>query len=137
MIYHLGLSIDDEMNFAYNGERHCSKCGKIDQICAYNRQVSLMEFDGNDLSISPLEVGKDLYFVFADLNCSKNTQNILESLNSCFPHPKTDLEKKTVNYLGLENKETKINTLDNTKKRPSGLFLFNIFVTIIFFIDNY
>lgn len=116
MIYHLGLSIDDEMNFAYNGERHCSKCGKIDQICAYNRQVSLMEFDGNDLSISPLEVGKDLYFVFADLNCSKNTQNILESLNSCFPHPKTDLEKKTVNYLGLENKEIVMKAIELFKK---------------------
>lgn len=104
-LYHLGFSIEDEMNFAYNGERHCSKCGKIDQICAYNRQVSLMEFDGDDLFVSPLEVGADLHFVFADLNSSKNTQEILNQLNSCFPIPKNDLEVGVLNYLGSENKK--------------------------------
>ena len=104
-LYHLGFSIDDEMNFAYRGERHCSKCGKIDQICAYNRQVSLMEFDGNDLFVSPLEIGSDLYFVFADLNDSKDTCEILNKLNACFPFPKNDLEIGVINYLGAENKK--------------------------------
>lgn len=104
-LYHLGFSVDDEMDFAYRGERHCSKCGKIDQICAYNRQVSLLEFDGNDLFVSPLEVGSDLYFVFADLNYSKDTREILNKLNSCFPFPKNDLEVNAMNYLGIENKK--------------------------------
>lgn len=104
-LYHLGFSIDDEMYFAYKGERYSSKCGRIDQICAYNRQVSLMEFDGNDLFVSPLEVGTDLYFVFADLNYSKNTREILNKLNSCFPFPKNDLDFDVLNYLGSENKK--------------------------------
>lgn len=104
-IYNLGLSVEDEMFFAYRGERHCSKCGKIDQICAYNRQVSLMNFDGDNFDISPLEIGADLHFVFADLNCSKNTQEILDCLNSCYPFSKNDLEQNVMNYLGIENKK--------------------------------
>ena len=118
-LYHLGFSIDDEMDFAYRGERHCSKCGKIDQICAYNRQVSLLEFDGNDLFVSPLEVGSDLYFVFADLNYSKDTREILNKLNSCFPFPKNDLEVNAMNYLGIENKKIVILWLCKSTNKKS------------------
>lgn len=104
-LYHLGLTVEDEMKIAYHGERYCSKCGKIDQVCAYGKKMSLMEFDGGDVSISPLIVGKDLYFVFADLNASKDTKNILDSLNSCYPFPKNTLDERVVSYLGEENKK--------------------------------
>ncbi len=37
-----------------------------------------------------LTVLRPLYFVFADLNASKNTVKILSDLNDCFPIPKSE-----------------------------------------------
>lgn len=105
VFYNLGLNHNEEMELAYLAERKISKCGKIDQICAFGKQVSLLEFDGEQININKLNVGKDLYFVVADLNSNKNTQKILNDLNSSYIDELGKNEKSIVDCLGGMNKK--------------------------------
>ena len=103
-LYELGLSIDEEMDLAYWGERITpSQCGRLDQACAYGNQPILMVFDGDRTTIEPLVVGNDLYLIIVDLAGSKNTQKILADLNKCYPTPKNTLQTKVQQYLGEIN----------------------------------
>ena len=103
-LYNLGLTIEEEMDFAYWGERHTSsQCGRLDQACAYGSQPILMTFDGDSFKVQPLTVGKDLYLVVVDLAGNKNTQTILAQLNQCYPVAKNLRESKVHNYLGKIN----------------------------------
>ena len=46
-LYDLGLSIAEETELAYWGERTTpSQCGRLDGACAYGKQPILMSFDG-------------------------------------------------------------------------------------------
>ena len=63
-LYDLGLSITEEMELAYWGERTTpSQCGRLDQACAYGKQPILMEFDGDRPTIKPLTVGQSLHLI--------------------------------------------------------------------------
>ena len=103
-LYDLGLTIKEEMDLAYWGERHTfSQCGRLDQACAYGSQPILMIFDGDSVEIQPLTVGKDLYLIVVDLAGNKNTQTILADLNQCYPTTKNPIEAKVQSYLGQTN----------------------------------
>lgn len=76
-LYDLNLSTMGEMNIAYVGElRTASRCGRLDQACAFGVRPVLMKFDGEEIDVNRLNVKKNLYWVFADLNASKDTVKI-------------------------------------------------------------
>jgi len=84
--YALGLSIRDEMDLAYAGERQTgSACGLMDQVCAFGRTTVLLTFDGDDLRIDPVTPGGAMHFLVVDLCRTKDTRRILRDLNACFP----------------------------------------------------
>ncbi|MBO3457316.1 GHMP kinase [Aetokthonos hydrillicola Thurmond2011] len=100
-LYHLNLTIREEMEFAYLGERTTpSLCGRMDQACAYGNRPILMIFDGEQIDLIELKVTKDLFFVIVDLNGSKNTQEILRALNECYPFATNPLQQNVQKYLG-------------------------------------
>lgn len=85
-LYNLKLSTMGEMNVAYVGElRTASRCGRLDQACAFGVRPVLMNFDGEEIDVNRLNVKRDLHWVFADLNASKDTVKILRDLNKAFP----------------------------------------------------
>lgn len=100
-VYDLKLSRRGEMEFAYLGEIVTpSKCGRMDQGCAYGNQPIAMIFDGENASIIELSVPKTLYFVIVDLGASKNTQEILGKLNECYPFASNEVQANVQKYLG-------------------------------------
>ena len=106
VVYNLQLNTLGEMNMAYQGEILTpSRCGRLDQACAYGKKPILMEFDGDKIDVKELKIGADFYFVFANLNSKKNTIKILGDLNKAYPFPQTSIDKTIHKYLGQINKE--------------------------------
>ncbi|KAL9655693.1 hypothetical protein ABK040_004926 [Willaertia magna] len=128
--YNLGLSIDEEMDIAFLGERLVgSECGKLDQCCAYGPNVCLVvEFktdssvfiskviqllnvdsDNNSDNIVNENNNEKLSFLLIDLKAKKNTIKILKDLNQAFMLNALDLIKSqelienATNYLLFEN----------------------------------
>lgn len=100
-LYHLKMTIREEMEFAYLGERTTpSLCGRMDQACAYGNRPILMRFDGEKIDPSELKVNKDLFFVIVDLGGSKNTQEILRRLHQCYPFATNPIQQNVQKYLG-------------------------------------
>ena len=87
-LYKLNLNTMGEMNIAYWGElRTSSRCGRLDQACAFGVRPNLMIFDGDEVEVKALTVKNHLYWVFADLCATKNTIKILRDLNKVYPCP--------------------------------------------------
>ena len=106
MLYYLNLNTLGEMNIAYLGElRTSSRCGRLDQACAFGVKPNLMTFDGDEIEVRSLNVKKHLYWVFADLCAEKNTIKILSDLNKAYPFPSTDAEQAEHDALGKDNLE--------------------------------
>jgi galactokinase len=100
-LYQLNLSLQEEMELAYLGERTTpSHCGRMDQACAYGNRPILMIFDGDSLEIMPLTVLKNLFLVIVDLGASKNTRSILQQLNRCYPVATDKIQQQVQKYLG-------------------------------------
>jgi UTP-glucose-1-phosphate uridylyltransferase/mevalonate kinase len=105
-LYHLHLNTMGEMNIAYMGEQRTpSRCGRLDQACAYGVNPVLMTFDGNDVSVKTITIRKDMHWVVTDLNAGKDTVKILTDLGKCFPFAKNELEKNVQEALGCDNKK--------------------------------
>lgn len=105
-LYGLNLSTMGEMNIAYVGElRALSRCGRLDQACAFGGRPVVMRFDGDEIAVDRINVGKTLYWVFADLCASKDTIKILSSLNKAFPFADNGKEKSIQEALGPINHE--------------------------------
>lgn len=105
-LYNLHLNTVGEMNLAYLGEISTpSRCGKLDQACAFGKKPILMEFDGDRIQIKDIKVKKDMHFVFADLMSKKNTIKILGDLNRCFPFVENEIDKNVQMGLGKNNKK--------------------------------
>lgn len=105
-LYHLNLSTMGEMNIAYVGElRTASRCGRLDQACAFGVRPVLMRFDGEEMDVTRLNVKRNLYWVFADLHASKDTVRILKDLNKGFPFADNDKERAIQDALGPINHE--------------------------------
>jgi UTP-glucose-1-phosphate uridylyltransferase len=93
------------MEYAYRGEITTpSRCGRLDQGCAYGSRPVLMEFDGDSLKVSELACGADFHFIVADLKATKDTVRILTDLNKAFPFAQNDVEKGVQECLGPTNK---------------------------------
>jgi len=104
-LYGLNLTVRGEMEAAFHGEQLTpSRCGRLDQACAYGKGVVDMVFDGDILDVSPVRVGETLHFVFADLNAKKDTITILRDLNSAYPYARTDEHRALHSLLGEVNK---------------------------------
>jgi UTP-glucose-1-phosphate uridylyltransferase/mevalonate kinase len=105
-IYDLKMTIRGEMEYAYLGEITTpSRCGRMDQGCAYGNRPVLMTFDGDRIDVAEFNVPSDLFFVIVDLHAGKDTREILGKLNESFPFADTALHKGVQEYLGLINKK--------------------------------
>ena len=106
LLYNLNLNTLGEMNIAYLGElRTSSRCGRLDQACAFGVKPNLMTFDGDEIEVRSLNVKKHLYWVFADLCAEKDTIRILSDLNKAYPFPSNDAERAEHEALGEQNLE--------------------------------
>lgn len=104
-LYHLHLNTMGEMNIAYMGEQRTpSRCGRLDQACAYGVNPICMTFDGNDIAVSPITIKREMHWVVADLNSHKDTIKILSDLNKCYPFASNIVEKNVQEALGQDNR---------------------------------
>ena len=84
-LYDLRLTTRGEMELAYQGEITTpSRCGRMDQGCAFGNQPVLMTFDGDRMETRQLHAGQELHLVIVDLQAQKDTQKILRHLNYCY-----------------------------------------------------
>jgi len=105
-IYDLKMTIRGEMEFAYLGEITTpSRCGRMDQGCAYGNRPINMIFDGDRIDIQEINTPKELYFVIVDLHSNKNTKEILSKLNQSFPFADDEMQKGVQKYLGPINRQ--------------------------------
>jgi len=106
-LYSLNLNVRGEMDIAYKGEQRThSRCGRLDQACAFGAIPVCMHFNGDDIIIDKLIIKNYFYWVFADLNAKKNTIKILNDLNKCYPFAETEKERKVHEALGKINQNT-------------------------------
>ena len=105
-LYNLNLNTLGEMNIAYVGElRTSSRCGRLDQACAFGVKPNLMTFDGDEIEVKALNVKHELHWVFADLSGDKDTVRILAELNRAYPFPSNEKERMLHEALGVKNQE--------------------------------
>ncbi|MBI1279144.1 MAG: GHMP kinase [Anaerolineaceae bacterium] len=104
-IYDLKMTIRGEMEMAYQGEILTpSRCGRLDQGCAFGNRPILMTFDGDRLDTTELQVKQNLYFVIVDLHARKDTRKILADLNKAYPFANNDIEQGVQSLFGSINK---------------------------------
>lgn len=105
-IYDLKLTRREEMELAYQGEILTpSRCGRLDQACAYGSIPIFLTFDGEEMDIEEIHPQKPIYMVIVDLKAGKDTQRILADLNACFPKTKGKIAADVRHYLGQVNEE--------------------------------
>jgi UTP-glucose-1-phosphate uridylyltransferase/mevalonate kinase len=104
LAYDLKMTVRGEMDYAYRGEITTpSRCGRMDQGCAYGSHPVLMEFDGDYLEVTELACGADFHFIVADLKAKKDTVRILADLNKAYPFAENEVERGVQEYLGPAN----------------------------------
>ena len=100
-LYDLKMTVRGEMEFAYLGEITTpSRCGRMDQGCAYGSRPIMLTFDGDRMDVTEVTVPKDLFFVIVDLHAGKDTKEILNHLNHCYPFAEDAIQKGVQKYLG-------------------------------------
>jgi mevalonate kinase len=105
-LYDLKLTKRGEMELAYQGEILTpSRCGRMDQACAYGNTPVFMTFDGERIDVAELHPKNDIYMVIADLKAGKNTQKILADLNACYPKSGGKIGEDVRYYFGPVNKD--------------------------------
>jgi len=105
-LYDLKLTKRGEMEIAYQGEILTpSRCGRMDQACAYGSTPVFLTFDGERMDVEEIRPAKNVYMVVADLNAGKNTQKILADLNACYPNSGGKVGQDVRYYLGPVNKD--------------------------------
>lgn len=105
-VYDLKLTTRAEMEAAYQGEILTpSRCGRMDQGCAYGQVPVVMTFDGELLKTGRLGVQHLLTLLIADLKGSKNTIKILADLNRAYPFPEDNVSQRVHEYLGPINED--------------------------------
>jgi UTP-glucose-1-phosphate uridylyltransferase/mevalonate kinase len=104
-VYDLKLTVRGEMELAYQGEITTpSRCGRMDQGCAFGDRAVLMEFDGERLSAEEIRPARDLHFVIVNLNADKDTLEILKRLNRSYPFADGPIERGVQDLFGPINK---------------------------------
>jgi UTP-glucose-1-phosphate uridylyltransferase/mevalonate kinase len=115
-VYDLKLTTRGEMELAYMGEITTpSRCGRMDQGCAFGTRPVLMTYDGDLLDTQEVQVTTDLHFVIVDLHAKKDTLEILNKLNRCYPFAETEIERGVQELLGPINKRIVHQALDALK----------------------
>ncbi len=103
-LYNLRLNTEGIMNIAYWGEQRTpSRCGRLDQTCAYGVNPVAMVFDGHEIDVERIPVRNSLFYVFADLMAGKDTIKILADLNRGYPFPTNETENRLHEALGRDN----------------------------------
>lgn len=116
-LYDLKMTIRGEMEFAYLGEITTpSRCGRMDQACAYGNRPIIMIFDGDCTDVIELNIPKDLFFVIVDLGAGKNTQEILSQLNQSYPFATNEVQENVQNYLGSISSQITQDAVDALQK---------------------
>jgi UTP-glucose-1-phosphate uridylyltransferase/mevalonate kinase len=106
LLYELNLNTMGEMNIAFKGEQRTpSRCGRLDQACAFGIRPVCMRFDGEEIAVERLLIKAPLYWVFANLNAEKDTIKILADLNKCYPFAQNELDQQVQEALGNKNQE--------------------------------
>ena len=104
-VYDLKMTTRGEMELAYQGEITTpSRCGRMDQGCAFGNRPVLMTFDGDHLDVTELQAPNDMYFVIVDLQAQKDTMEILARLNRSYPFAENEIEQNVQELLGPINK---------------------------------
>ena len=104
-VYDLKMTVRGEMELAYQGEITTpSRCGRMDQGCAFGNRPVLMTFDGDRLDTEELLVNTELHYVIVDLQSKKDTVEILAKLNRCYPFAENDMERGVQELLGPINR---------------------------------
>ena len=103
-LYHLRMNTKGEMQAAYRGEQRTpSRCGRLDQACAYGVKPVLMDFDGVEVDSKMLRVGTTFHWVIANLMAGKDTIKILADLNKAYPFANSDKDRMVQEALGVDN----------------------------------
>jgi len=103
--YDLKMTVRGEMELAYHGEITTpSRCGRMDQGCAFGNRPILMTYDSDRLDVKELRVREAMYLVIVDLGGQKDTLEILARLNRAYPFAENELERGVQNLLGPINK---------------------------------
>lgn len=123
-IYDLKLTVRGEMELAYQGEITTpSRCGRMDQGCAFGSRPVLMTFDGDRLDTKEINIPQEMHFVVVDLQSKKDTLEILNRLNRCYPVAENELERNVQELLGPINKNIvhqSMNALQNADPAQLG-----------------
>jgi len=105
-VYDLKMTTRGEMELAYQGEITTpSRCGRMDQGCAFGNRPVLMTFDGDRLETTELQINEPLFFVIVDLQAKKDTMEILNRLNHCYPFAENEIQRGVQDLLGPINKD--------------------------------
>ncbi|SEQ86705.1 UTP-glucose-1-phosphate uridylyltransferase [Lachnospiraceae bacterium NE2001] len=103
-LYNLNMNTKEEMNVAFQGESCTpSRCGRLDQACAYGNKPILMYFDEDKIKTRELRVGSTFYWVIADLMATKDTIKILSDLSKAYPFARNKMDKNVQEALGIDN----------------------------------
>ena len=93
------------MQAAYRGEQRTpSRCGRLDQACAYGVKPVRMIFDGVEIDSEELLPSAVFHWVIADLMASKDTIRILADMNRCYPFAQNERERLVQEALGKDNR---------------------------------
>jgi UTP-glucose-1-phosphate uridylyltransferase/mevalonate kinase len=104
-VYDLHLTVRGEMELAYQGEITTpSRCGRMDQGCAFGDRAVRMAFDGERIETEEIRPARELHFVIVDLKAQKDTLAILTHLNHCYPFAETETERGVQELLGPINR---------------------------------
>ncbi|MGA2587846.1 MAG: sugar phosphate nucleotidyltransferase [Candidatus Aminicenantales bacterium] len=122
-VYDLKLTVRGEMELAYQGEITTpSRCGRMDQGCAFGNRPVLMVFDGDRLDTKELQAGRDMPIVIVDLKARKDTVEILNRLNRCYPVAETEAERGVHDLLGPINKKVVHQAIESLEKADAASF---------------
>ena len=117
MIYDLGLTRREEMEYAYKGEILTgSECGRMDQVCAYGEIPVFLTFDGDIMEVDELTPKQTIYMVIANLMKGKNTRKILADLNYHFTNKSGQIRDNLRYALGEGNREIAKNAREAIEK---------------------
>lgn len=129
-LYNLKLNKKQEMEIAYLSERKAlSKCGRMDQICAYNHKTMLIEFVNQNIKLQEIKLKKNMYLSCAVFNRQKNTKLILDTLNQSYPYPKNKEDEKiqkTFGYYNIKTIKKALSALKNGNYKRVGNLMYQV-----------
>ena len=115
--YDLKMTVRGEMELAYQGEITTpSRCGRMDQGCAFGNRPILMTYDSDRLEVKELRVRENMYWVLVDLGGQKDTVEILAHLNRAYPFAENEVGRGVQELLGPTNKRIVLEAIGALEK---------------------